>query len=856
MGTTTAVGDGDDTDARKKEKKDKKDKKKEKKHKRDKHRADDVAAETAEEGAGVGDAPAVSNPADDQENQPPISSSEPAVKGQPTVPPIRMPVSPKHGQDGPQVIGSGEGPSILRSQQPTAAAQLVITVESMSPVTANVEIVHPLIRAWLFDCATGQPISMRAIDDPSAAAHGIQGATMNVPTSAETFPYDLRMHECRSPIWNEEISLPLPTAEKVEEAFPQAVLLFELVDFGSENIQGETIVRRSLFPIAWGFLKLRDVLGAPNSDTPKILQLFRAPERRGLIRSAWLGIMSCWPTHAAKSNVQYLPENSVPPVYRNFMNPRNRNDLYPATLTVVYRQETATYSLAPTNATAYEQALLRQYHDDTGSTQQVSRSTGNRLKSSKRDKDESVYVDLDYQRRRGERSVPPDTNIHSKVVGYRVTAMTFSQSGKLLAIAMENDFEALIDIRSVFAPMFDIVGCLRGHTDYIHDVNFSSDETLLLSSSADKTVKCWKVAPLPCIVTNSVDEANFLFHTLAHGCHVYAAGFSQGCIVSCGYDKHLWLWSMYDGSLITKVPHSQGLFYRTLKTDSAELKIWALDIRGGLTVWRVMKDDNGHPSDLAMRRRVDCNGATTLAVSNGYAVLTNHIDKILVIVESTTYKVLHRLTGIPAEVGPMTISGDGRLGIAGTTGGRFLAWDLEQGDMVTSKAGVDQVHFACDRILWSPADNIVVCASDFTLGKTTLAVLGRPRNEDSVVLDLDPNAGDAVRLQFGGEIKFAKAGRSKAASSALRGTSRSGGNLRMSQETELPARDHKKRIEQIVRFWTGLVRGGGSSAPTAVPLTQSASAGIGADDPTPLSPLAPGGPPRRRSDASAPHEVI
>jgi WD40 repeat protein len=95
-------------------------------------------------------------------------------------------------------------------------------------------------------------------------------------------------------------------------------------------------------------------------------------------------------------------------------------------------------------------------------------------------------------------------------------------------------------IRLIHFPTGQIKHLLKGHDNVILSLNFSSDNTRLISGSADKTARIWDIT-----------SGNTLHTLQGHTDYIYAVAFSpDNQLAVTGSDDHtLKLWQVSDGSL-------------------------------------------------------------------------------------------------------------------------------------------------------------------------------------------------------------------------------------------------------------------------------------------------------------------
>lgn len=120
--------------------------------------------------------------------------------------------------------------------------------------------------------------------------------------------------------------------------------------------------------------------------------------------------------------------------------------------------------------------------------------------------------------------------------------------GKIYAAALSGDnqwlavggYPSRFGIRLIHFPTGQIKHLLKGHDNVILSLNFSSNNTRLISGSADKTARIWDIT-----------SGNTLHTLQGHTDYIYAVAFSpDNQLAVTGSDDHtLKLWQVSDGSL-------------------------------------------------------------------------------------------------------------------------------------------------------------------------------------------------------------------------------------------------------------------------------------------------------------------
>jgi hypothetical protein len=863
-------------------------------------------------------------------------------------------VVPLTSNDGPTVRQPGASGHVPRSLFPGSAAghcALSIVIGGMSPLRPSLKTVHPFVRVWLVDARSGLPFT-------AVARHAF----------AYTHPYDLRSRSSTAPCWNEELVLSFPRQVIADmiSATCEPTLLFEVLDFGLTNIQGEATIpevsyfhqpqakRPPLLRICWAFLKLKELRGSPEAagcaaTRPRLnLQLFEFSHRRS---AAWNAAVSMMPSFLANDacsaqQITYARPQAesviavanavmgegtnrspIPDLYHVFANMNMRKVGYPGGLTVSICEVDAMFAtpVAP-EATQMERELVQVLHecisgeliqnsgnaaDAEAHPRQNAAADGSgggsnafftlvptssrfaREHQVSRTMAESIHVGNDFARRRGERVAAPSVLVHETLhVHGRITALDMSADGRCAALATQSTVRYDVQIREVMTPRFQLIGVLRGHLDYIHAVQFHPNGQFLVSISADRTARVWRVGDGPCFVNTSVDEQSICLAVLPVGVCGYAAVFHQDHVVTVGYDTRLLVWHVPQLTLGDRFGSNEGPFApqvsgrratayaqltastnQPLTTPSAapflplgstaaarvsavatnadtafflsvaalpteETKLWTLDSGGSFVQWRAAVDDNPSASiasitSVSMRRRLECPGAASMQVCGMFACIAAPQDRAFSFVDLAAFVVIHKVSAqLSPTAGPQawSMTADGRTVALGTpVTGALIAYDVVSGDVMTPPNGCPRarVAFPIQFMAWSRHQQLTIVAAplgassmamdmpiDDMMGGESgdlsmVAVLGRPRRDDEVILDADPKAADYVRTTFGGEMQLARHPSARK-QVHVEAPTPSLSRLKIAADVGDDRRgegssNKSTRIDQIMSFWKGLV---------------------------------------------------
>ncbi|KAG5495401.1 hypothetical protein GH5_03062 [Leishmania sp. Ghana 2012 LV757] len=448
-------------------------------------------------------------------------------------------------------------------------AVVALTIRGMSPLHADVGVVHPFVRVWVVSCVSGRNLIQASGSVPCAITH----------------PFDLRARKTRAPWWNAQVALQL-SPERMRTEASDAMLLLEVLDFGSETIHGFPLYRQGLYPVCWGFLMLRECPGHSSLCAADDLhvQLYRYPSRTPWYLS-WLSALlpKAWSTPAAAVEPQGLAVASrhsdggpsasivddVPSIFRVFANSNNRKIPYEGCIVLsLHRASSTNFVTDSTEMLAYEEYLLSMLAAGGGSSA-VPRSSRSAPGAAHEESSLSVMMregclrgaavpaspwstvlpTENYYRMDGERSLLPHEILRTTEVQGAVTCVSFAHSGSLLALGVCRHLQHVVELRNPLLPDVAAVACLIGHTGHIYCVVFQKEDTYLLSCSSDGTVRVWQPRLFGGVLTTEARAEPGSVQcvcTLPHGFPVYTAVFHQERIISGGFSDQLFVWDYED----------------------------------------------------------------------------------------------------------------------------------------------------------------------------------------------------------------------------------------------------------------------------------------------------------------------
>jgi WD40 repeat protein/serine/threonine protein kinase len=119
-------------------------------------------------------------------------------------------------------------------------------------------------------------------------------------------------------------------------------------------------------------------------------------------------------------------------------------------------------------------------------------------------------------------------------------ALAYSSDGRWLAVR-EAD-EKTVTLRD--ARTYEVASTFRGHADGVNSAAFSPDALLLVTCSADRTVRIWQLDSRTCQVLRG------------HTDEVFAVAFHPDGtrLASAGRDRAIWLWDLARGEPVARLP--------------------------------------------------------------------------------------------------------------------------------------------------------------------------------------------------------------------------------------------------------------------------------------------------------------
>lgn len=711
--------------------------------------------------------------------------------------------------------------SKIASKSLLEGGALVVTVRGLSPLPPDPSIVHPFVRVWLLNCMTG---------------NNLLGEN-RVNHAAITPPCDLRLRATRSPSWESRLQLPV-TALSDEEELKNAVVLFEVCDAGTETMFGTYEPRQGLQRICWGFFMLwdrcRQVLQVPKASVH--IQLYPYPWTSWSTRL----LQTFLPTRFASSAV-YAPsacggffENgeprsllpalaTAPAIFHIFQDPTNRSIPFKGGLLADVDHVSAAHLhstewLRSSQLLAYEEYLLSLLMASGVATIAPPNATRSVTTGQTRIADRrgacgdasALKQTHNFRREEGERAMLPTDVVGTVLVDGIVTCMTVANSGSTLALGVTVNMCSVVRVFDCLT--MESVGVLSDHTAHIHCVAFHHTDALLLSGSADMTVRVWKpsshsLEPSEDGVFRGFAHARCVL-VLPHPFPVYCALFHHRHIVSCGCSSHILSWEcdavldvdanvsssaslmgseltasfdpavahhrqagVMHSQVVSKVSNEENAVILAIDSAYKGNHVWSLSSSGMVTCWRAIHErveQRRKVWQMSSRRSLQCPGATELSVEGKYVLVSGPQASSAHIIEYATGQLLHQIP-MNSSIQRCRLLPDGAALVGAGSDGSISAWECGDGCCCTPSGGYHlHMPFSINRVGWSRDQNITVFVSSSPLpedvafrllqkttppiDRTALVVAGCTRGRRTIVDASSPSAAEAFTVACGGTV--------------------------------------------------------------------------------------------------------
>lgn len=340
-----------------------------------------------------------------------------------------------------------------------------------------------------------------------------------------------------------------------------------------------------------------------------------------------------------------------------------------------------------------------------------------------------------------------------------VTAVVFSPDGETALSGSSDNTLIMWDVESG-----ELLRRYEGHTGEITSVAISPAANLALSSSADQSLILWDLA------SGKVVRA-----LNGHTGEVHSAVFSpDGRMIASGSsDNKLILWDVASGQLLRRLEgHLGAVTAVAFSPDGESILSGSLDqvlIRWDVASGSPIRRYEGH-QDQVNGVSFSPDGKTAISAGGSEEAFNTTLERILILWDVASGKILRRLEGHTAPVTAVAFSPNGKTAISGSSDMSLIFWGLAGGAEIRRfeghTSGVNAVALSADGkttlsasadtslILWeiSTGRRIHQISTDTTLQAAALspdgmsALSGSP---DGRLRLWDMATGEAVRDLIG-----------------------------------------------------------------------------------------------------------
>ncbi|WP_204102141.1 MULTISPECIES: protein kinase [Spirulina sp. CCY15215] len=273
-----------------------------------------------------------------------------------------------------------------------------------------------------------------------------------------------------------------------------------------------------------------------------------------------------------------------------------------------------------------------------------------------------------------------------------------------------------------------IAKTLTGHTSFINDLAISPDSRLLISASADKTIKVWEL------------ETGKLLKTLTGNTsfvNALAITFDGNFLIAASADKTIRIWNLETGAIVKTLNRHTSFVDAILMSSDGQIlvstgadktiRIWNIETGEML---HVLQGHSGFVNALAIS-------------SDGETLVSGSADASLKVWSLKTGKELRSLLGHSSFINAIAISPNGTTLASGGADETIKIWDLQTGEEIKTLNG--HTGFINDLAI-SPDGEILVSAS----ADTSIRVWQLKTGKELYVLNNHSNYVNSVKISQDG----------------------------------------------------------------------------------------------------------
>ena len=460
--------------------------------------------------------------------------------------------------------------------------------------------------------------------------------------------------------WNEEFQY----NELFSHISQKGILfLFEIIDYTLYD------GHKNFIPLTWGYLKLQNKEGRlVNINEQKNIQLYEYPANFPL-----------FPTTTAPATLKLL------------------NDRKPikCVLSVCVRE------LIPDDHSVLNERPMTPFQEEMGK-----RPFQELLNN---DDEESLSVELDSDESiRGISArclVPRHLRTQIYPGDHGALCLSFSHDGTLLAAGLQKDRNFFIDIFST--STFKVIDSIPAHIDTIYELQFSNDDSQLLSASGDGTVKIWNVEkPHKPIV-------------LPHAKFIYSAKFhpvDNKYVFTAGYDGIIRVWDLEANKNIKELRGHKTRVNSIVFAPNGR-RLFAGDANGTISVWRTVIEDGELKLSSKKILHDDEIGNTAVVhlemVRSNLSLLVHTHDDMIRVFDTKAMTTAQRYVGAKCSryLIDSTFSPDGAYVISGSEDGNVLLWTVRMAKSAHVLQWSHKFSAPVTSVCWNPTMNMVAFSS-------------------------------------------------------------------------------------------------------------------------------------------------
>ncbi|XP_054708765.1 jouberin-like isoform X2 [Uloborus diversus] len=434
-----------------------------------------------------------------------------------------------------------------------------VTVHHCDKLKSEILLRQPVVCMHVVDAENGSYIKKSQRDRSVMSFYENQRSDLDYIMPVMTQPCSIQGERYHYLNWEESFIL----NEKFDHIFKKdmnTILFFEVIDLMSQPYIGNGSSFVGMKKIAWAFLKIFGQNDALNIGSKLRLQLFKIYPSQKNAKVSKIEVYSWWrESHRVPLQASLCVTIEA---YHTFV-------VNPALRSMVPLQQETCMSSSEQSANVMNNPISLSPAEQKSANDTIV-------------KDQNF--EPSWSRKVGETcKVPNQLNISIETIG-TCLVLKFSSSGRLLLAACGSQEQYYLLLSEI--PSGKILQKEFAHCQVIYDIDWSSDDTYILSASSDYSVKIWNVKPWN------------LFSSLVHPSFVYSAKFhpsSTSILATACYDHIIRIWKISKNT--QKVFELEGHEGSVCALDWQKLGnvICSADSVGQIKVWRTStlqkKDD-------------------------------------------------------------------------------------------------------------------------------------------------------------------------------------------------------------------------------------------------------------------------